>query len=131
MVCFHIASLTIAIACRFDEKTWWEGMGMLEIFAYRTVSAVHFTDQKWFLKTVYCIRCVMVCTIGFTNWNAKPALLRASMVVTYYIKLFRMGANRRNGIFMSLLPLVAETTKNCILALVWLKRLIKLITSAY
>ena len=50
----------------------------------------------------------MVCKIGFTNWNVKIALLRASMVVTYYIKLFRTGADRYNGILMSLLLLVAE-----------------------
>ena len=50
----------------------------------------------------------MVCKIGFTNWNIKIALLRASMVVTYYIKLFRTGADRYNGILMSLLLLVAE-----------------------
>ena len=31
------------------------------------------------------------------------------MVVTYYIKLFRTGAERHNGILMSLLLLVAET----------------------
>ena len=30
------------------------------------------------------------------------------MVVTYYIKLFRTGADRRNGVLMSLLLLVAE-----------------------
>ena len=51
----------------------------------------------------------MVYKIGFTNKNAKIALLRASMVVTYYIKLFRTGAGRQNGILMSLLLLVAET----------------------
>ena len=51
----------------------------------------------------------MVCKIGFTNWNAKIALLRASMVVTYYIKLFRTGADRLNGILISLLLLAAET----------------------
>ena len=54
----------------------------------------------------------MVCKIGFTNWNAKIALLRASMVVTYYIKLFRTGADRHNGILMSLLLLVAETIRS-------------------
>ena len=32
------------------------------------------------------------------------------MVVTYYIKFFRIGADRRNGILMSLLLLVAEKT---------------------
>ena len=52
----------------------------------------------------------MVCKIGFTTWNAKVALLHASMVVTYYIKLFRKGADRHNGILMSLL-LVVETIK--------------------
>ena len=31
------------------------------------------------------------------------------MVVTYYIKLFRPGADKQNGILMSLLFLVAET----------------------
>ena len=51
----------------------------------------------------------MVCKIGFANWNAKIALLRASMVVTYYIKLFRTVTDRHNGILISLLLLVAET----------------------
>ena len=54
-------------------------------------------------------RCVMVCKIGFTNRNAKIALLCASIVVTYYIKLFRTGADGHNGILMSVLLLVAET----------------------
>ena len=36
-------------------------------------------------------------------------LLRAPMFVTYYIKLFRTGANRHNPILMSLLVVVAET----------------------
>ena len=51
----------------------------------------------------------MVCKIGFTNWNVKITLSRASMVVTYYIKLFRTEDDRRNGILMSPLFLVAET----------------------
>ena len=42
----------------------------------------------------------------------KIALLRASMVVTYYIKLFRTGANRHNGILMSLVHLVAEVKRS-------------------
>ena len=45
----------------------------------------------------------------FPLGNGKVALLRASMVVTYYIKLFRTGADRHNGILMSHLLLVAET----------------------
>ena len=51
----------------------------------------------------------MVCKIGFANWNAKIALLRASIVVTYCLKFLRTGADRHDGILMSLLPLVAET----------------------
>ena len=43
--------------------------------------------------------------------NAKIVNLRAFMVVTYYINLFRMGANKHNGILISLLFLVAETIK--------------------
>ena len=51
----------------------------------------------------------MVCKIGFTNWNAKVTLLCASMVVTYYIKVLRTGADRHNGILMFLLLLVAKS----------------------
>ena len=51
----------------------------------------------------------MVCKVGFTNCNVQIAPLLASMVVTYYIKLFRTVADRHNGILMSLLLLVAET----------------------
>ena len=43
--------------------------------------------------------------------NRKIALLRVSMVVTYYTKTFRTGTDRHNGILMSLLLLVAETTR--------------------
>ena len=50
----------------------------------------------------------MVSKIGFANWNEKMTLLHASVVVTYYIKLFRTGADRHNGILMSVL-LIAET----------------------
>ena len=45
----------------------------------------------------------------FPVWNRKIALLRGSMVVTYYIKLFCTGADKHNGILMSLLLLVTET----------------------
>ena len=49
--------------------------------------------------------------IGFRNWSAKIAVLWASVVVTYYIKLFRTGPNRQNGILMSLLFFVEEAIK--------------------
>ena len=41
--------------------------------------------------------------------NGKISLVLESMVVTYYVKPFRTGADRHNGILMSLLLLVAET----------------------
>ena len=44
--------------------------------------------------------------------DGKNALVRAFMVVTYHIKLFRTWVDRHNGILMSLLLLVAETIKN-------------------
>ena len=53
----------------------------------------------------------MVCKTGFANQNKKIAVLRASMVVTYFIKLFRAEVDRHNGILISLLLLVAETIK--------------------
>ena len=81
---------------------------MLEIFAYRTVTAVHFRDQNWIFKTVSCIRYVVVCKIGFVVWNVKVALLRVPMAFTCYIKLFRTGGNRCNRISMSLPFLAAE-----------------------
>ena len=49
---------------------------------------------------------------GFTfQANTKIGLLRASMVVTYYIKRFRRGTDKHNGILMSLLLPVAETMR--------------------
>ena len=87
---------------------------LLEIFAYPTVTVVHFTDQNWISKTAYCITCAAKEEVNarcFTfQANAKIALFRSSMVVTYYVKLFRTGADRHNGILLSLLLLVAETT---------------------
>ena len=40
--------------------------------------------------------------------NGKIAVGRTSMVVTYYIRLFRKGGDRPNGILMFLLLLIAE-----------------------
>ena len=83
-----------------------QAMEMFAIFAYPTVTIVHFTDQRWVSKTVYCIRCAMVYKTNFTNWRAKIALLRAFMVVTDFIKLFQTGVDRHNGILIPLLLLV-------------------------
>ena len=38
-----------------------------EIFVYPTVTVVHFTDENWTSKTVYCIRC---------GWFVKYFLLQ-------------------------------------------------------
>ena len=43
--------------------------------------------------------------------NGKVALVRGSMIVTYYIKLLLTVAERHNSILMSFLLLVAETMK--------------------
>ena len=48
----------------------------------------------------------------FAVENRKITLLRASMVVTYYIKLFRTGADRHNDMLMSLPLLDAGTINN-------------------
>ena len=45
----------------------------------------------------------------FLVGGGKIALVRAFMVVTYYTKLFRTRADRRNGTLMSFLVLVTET----------------------
>ena len=103
-----VLSLTIAITC----IAWWEGMEMLEIFAYRIVKVTHFTDQNWIFKTAYCFRCELVCKIGFTNWNPKIALLR--------INFFWTKAERHNGISMSLLLLVNETINILDWHLLWM-----------
>ena len=59
--------------------------------------------QFWFSFDQICPKTV------FPVENGKITLVLASMDVTYYIKLFRTGTNRHNGILMSLLHLVAET----------------------
>ena len=43
--------------------------------------------------------------------NRKIWLLHVSMIVTYYIKVFRTETDRQNGFLMSLHLIVAETTK--------------------
>ena len=56
------------------------------------------------------------CIASGVSWSVKLVLqtetqkcfLRAFMVATYYIKLFRTEADRHDGILMSLLLLVAE-----------------------
>ena len=118
--CFHvfvfefvfIVCLNIAIACRLHRlmgrphKKEWKCSKFLRIVV------VHFTDQNWIPKTVYCIRRAMVCKIGFNNCNAKIALLCASMVVIYYVKLFQMGTDRHSSILMPLLLVLETITRN-------------------
>ena len=64
---------------------------------------------KFQLKLTILIFFYQICPKrAFLVKNGKIALVRASMVVTYYTKLFRTGADRCIGILMSLLLLVAE-----------------------
>ena len=66
------------------------------------------------LTTLFCFFFGQICPKReFSVENGKIALVRASMVVTYYIKLFCTRADRRNGILMSVLLLVAETITIC------------------
>ena len=61
------------------------------------------------LKWEFCFFFDQICTKRvFPVENRKIVIVRASMIVTYYIKLFHTGADRHNGILMSLL-LFAET----------------------
>ena len=64
--------------------------------------------QFWFFWTKFAQK-------GYPVEHGKIALVRVSMVVTYYIKLFRTGADRHNGILMSLLLLVQKTAISNIL----------------
>ena len=57
----------------------------------------------------------------FPVQNGKIALVRVSMVVTYYIKLFRTAADRNNDILMYLLLLVAETITKSVLLIEMMK----------
>ena len=81
--------------------------GAIEFCIFELVSVPNFSLnwQFWFFWPNLPKR-------DFPVENGKIALVRASMVVTYYIKLFRTGADRRNGILMSLLLLGAETIIN-------------------
>ena len=47
-----------------------------------------------------------------TDYNRNITLLRVFIVLIYYVKLFRAGANRHNGILISLLLLLTEAI-NC------------------
>ena len=42
-----------------------------KLFAYPTLRVMYFTDQKRITKTVYCIRCVMVCKIFYCSEFSK------------------------------------------------------------
>ena len=90
-----------------DENAWWEGMEMLQIFVYRKVAVAHILKTR-----TESLKTFIVLGVWWSSklvLLTKIALLCASMVVNYYIKLFRTGADRQNGILMSQILLVAET----------------------
>ena len=125
VVCFHLVYQMHLIAC----MDWMGRNGMLlKTFAYTAyescilqarTESVNFVLFWWFVtvcKIFFCSKFLHIpqkfCR-SKKRWrklanNSNMALLCASMVVTYYIKLFRTGTDRHNGILMSLL-LVAET----------------------
>ena len=72
-------NLAIAIVC----MVWWEGL--MRTDGNKCLQFLHFTDHNWIPKTIYCIRCLMVCKIGFTNWNSKIALLCVFLGITDFI----------------------------------------------
>ena len=100
------------------------GILLFQIFAYPTVTAMHFKDLNWIPKTVYCFHGVSwfvkyffapdfsVFRRSLGEQKTSKALLRASMVVTYYIKLFSVGADRHKGMLMSFLLLVEDTIRD-------------------
>ena len=73
MVCFY---LVYPLKSFTSLITAWMGRNglLLDIFAHPVV--LHFRDQKWISKTVYYIRCVIVCKIfscsEFPNISEKP-----------------------------------------------------------
>ena len=80
---------------------------VIEFCIFKLVSIPNFS-LNWQLWGVFCLNLPKK---EFPVENGKVALVHSSMVVTYYIKLFCTGADRRNGILMSLLFQVAETIK--------------------
>ena len=64
--------------------------------------------SKFQPKLTNLIVCTKFARKGYFWSETEKTHLRASLVVTYYIKLFGMGVDRENGILMSLL-IVAET----------------------
>ena len=66
-------------------------------------------DTEFQLKLTILIFGPNLLSKGISVQKRKIAVLRAPMVVAYYIKLSWTEADRYNGILMSLLLLVAET----------------------
>ena len=58
------------------ESLWWQGMETFEIFVYRTVTVVHFTDQYWISKTVYFIQTDTTdfCSSDLSTFDFRRAL---------------------------------------------------------
>ena len=93
--------------CRLKRKEWHHLL-LLKVFC------VSCSNSRAFYRLELNLQNRVLWKVYDGLANARHfALLRAPMVVTYYIKLFRTGADRHNGILMSLLLLVAE-------AIIWL-----------
>ena len=135
---FQLKQIVVNIGTKFSQKGYFLSKPekvntTTEFCIFELVWVPNFTWNKqfWILGPNLPKRI-------FPAENGKVALLRASMVVTYYIKLFRTGADRHNGILMSHLLLVAETkmdVMSCWLFLIiligFLKQICKKSTQAY
>ena len=88
---------------------------LLEIFAYSTASRVFYRPELNLQNRVLYKMCDGLQNILSLQSLKEDGANRQMLCVlnsafTYYIKLFQTGTDRHNGILMSLLLLVAETT---------------------
>ena len=97
-------SLIVATACITSREGMMRRNGNARNFCVsyssgRTFYRPELNPWKRLLYEVWDIW--EVCKNGFSNWNTKIAFLRAFIVITYYNKLFRTGADRHNGILVT------------------------------
>ena len=89
---------------------------LLEIFAYSTASRVFYRPELNLQNRVLYKMCDGLQNILLLQSLKEDGANRQTLCVlnsafTYYIKLFQTGTDRRKGILMSLLLLVAEEKK--------------------
>ena len=88
---------------------------LLENFAYSTASPVFYRPElnlqnRVLYKVCNGLQNILLLQSLKEDGENRQMLCVLHSVFTYYIKLFQTGTDRHNGILMSLLLLVAETT---------------------